>query len=251
MRVRSEHNWQQNSERQRLLYGLILILFLAVGSAQAWGDETYSMEPIRPGASAHFSQSLVDTLRPQGFRVSGDSDGVKTAICEIFFARAIATQDGALGSGVLYGRVKPGTLVGVIHFLIVERYVRDYRSQTLRPGYYTMRYAAMPEGANGSDLDFVLLSPLSSDRNPAQVLPLNELVRRGRLASRTKRPAMMSLVEVDPDQNFPSLITDDEGTSVLQLKLRVKSAKARKGDPLPELPLALVVVTFIPEDLGD
>lgn len=247
----SERIWQEKSKRQRLLSGLILILFFTAGSARARGDETYSMEPIRLGAAAHFPRSLVDTLRPQGFRVSGNSDGVKTTICEIFWARAVATQDVAPGSRVLYGGIKPGALVGVIHFLIVERYIRDYRSQTLRPGYYTMRYAAMPEGAAGSDLDFVLLSPLNSDRNPAQVLPLNELVRHGRLASRTKRPAMMSLAEIDPDQNFPSLITDDEGTSVLQLKLRVKSAKTRTSDPLAELPLALVVVTFIPEDLGD
>jgi hypothetical protein len=61
----------------------------------------------------------------------------------------------------------------------------------------------------------------------------------------------MSLVEVDTDQKFPSLITDDEGTCVLQVKLHLKSAKSKKSDTPQEVSLALIVVTSIPEDLGD
>jgi len=207
------------------------------------------MEPVKAQVSAQFPGVLAEAVRPAGFRVFTRSDNAKSAICEIFWARGITTQESSSGSTkVLYGNLKPGAFIGVIHFLLMERYVRDYRSQMLKPGYYTMRYASLPEGENGSELDFVLLSPVRADRNPAQTVPLDELVRRGRLASGTRRAAMMSLVEIDTDQSFPSLTTDDEGTCVLQVKLRRKS---KNGAPVPELPLALVVVTSIPEDLGD
>ncbi len=197
-------------------------------------------------------ESLANALNPQGSRIYGNVDGAETLICEVFWAREIAAQDEAPAStSLFYGNIKPGGLIGVIHFLIMERYVRDYRSQMLKPGYYTMRYAAMPEGTNGSKLDFALLSPVTADRNPAPVPSLDELMRQGRLSSHTKRPSMMSLVEVDTDHSFPSLITDEEGTSMLQVKLGVKSSQFRKSGQPRELALALIVITAIPEDLGD
>jgi hypothetical protein len=240
----------QPSKGKALRFALILTLLLATGAAPAWCDDAYSMRPATPRASAHLPQNLVNSLSPQGFRVYGNIDDVKTLICEIFWARDISPASVEPASANLfYGSLKPGTLVGVIHFFIIERYVRDYRSQLIKPGYYTMRYAPMPEGPNGSDLDFVLLSAVSVDRNPQQTPPRDELVRRARLASRTRRPLMMSLAEIDNDQPFPSLTTDEEGTSVLQVKLHVKPAKS--ATPAGEFPLALTVVTSIPEDLGD
>ncbi|MFZ0771589.1 MAG: hypothetical protein WCA49_15520 [Candidatus Sulfotelmatobacter sp.] len=248
----SNLNHLQPAERQAWRFGLMLSLLLAISWARAWGGEAYSLKPTQPRGSAHFPQSLVNALSPQGFRVYGKINGLETLICEIFWARDIAAQEATPAStNLFYGSLKPGTLVGVIHFLIIERYVRDYRSQILRPGYYTMRYAAMPEGANGSELDFVLLSAVTADQKPEQVPARDELVRRARLASRTRRPLMMSLAEIDKDQPFPSLTTDEEGTSVLQIKLHVKPAKSTRPGPPREFPLALTVVTSIPEDLGD
>jgi len=249
----SDRNSHRNFARQRLSFAFILVLLLMAGPALAWGDQTYSMEAIKLKVSARLPQSMVDALSPAGVRVIGDSDGAKTAICEIFWAaRGIAVQESTPGATkLLYGNVKPGTFVGVIHFLITKRYVRDYRTQMLKPGYYTMRYIGMPEAVEAGGFDFVMLSPLSADRTPSQIPPLDELVRRGRLASRTRRPLAMSLVEVDTDQKFPSLITDDEGTCVLQVRLHLKSAKSKKSDTPQEVSLALIVVTSIPEDLGD
>jgi hypothetical protein len=248
----SDSKPQQNYERLALLLALIVTLSLAIGSARAWGEDAYSMRTATPHASAQFPQSLVNALRPEGFRVYGKINGVETLICEIFWVRSVSGPDEARAStSVSYSDLKPGTLLGVIHFLIIERYVRDYRSQIFRPGYYTMRYSAMPEGENGSALDFALLSPVTADRNPDPVPALDEMVRRGRSSSRTKRPSMMSLAEIDNDQTFPSLFTDEEGTCTLQVKIRISPRKAGKGDPSRELPLALTVITAIPEDLGD
>jgi len=246
----SRREGRQNSKRPLRLFGLLLSLIFAICPPSAWGEEQYFMEPVRPRASADFPRSLEQMLGPQGFRVSTLSDNTKTVVCEIFWARTIQGRDVPRESSkALYPSLKPGALVGVIHFLITERYVREFRSQIFKPGYYTMRYAEAPEGATeNAPADFVLLSPASADRNPAQTVPLKELVRRGRLASHTKRPAMMSLVAIDTDLSFPSLTTDDEGTCTLQVTLPMRS---KKSGPKQELPLALIVVTAIPVDLGD
>ena len=242
----------QRNLGQRLALGLTLAALLTLGSALALADQTYSMESIKPPTSAHVSQTIADAIQSSGTRVIGDSDGAKTTICEIFWARSIYRQDRPPDARqLLYANLKPGTFMGVVHFLVTERYVREYRSQMIKPGYYTMRYAALPESTNGNELDLVLLSSLSVDRNPSQVPPIDELVRRSRLVSRTKRPMMMSLVEVDTDQKFPSLITDDEGTCVLQVQLPVAVSKSKVSGTPQKMPIALIVVTSIPEDLGD
>jgi hypothetical protein len=48
---------------------------------------------------------------------------------------------------------------------------------------------------------------------------------------------------------LPSLITDDEGTSVLQVRLRRTARITKKQDAF--IDMALTVITAIPEDLGD
>src|SRR4029077_3389371 len=148
-----------------------------------------------------------------------------------------------------YGKLKQGAVVGVVHFLVVKDYVRDFRSQTIKPGYYTLRYAVMPGGiAENEPRDFAVLIPASEDRDLERVLPLSELSRRSQMAFHTKHPASMSLVEVDNDlKNFPGVVTDDEGTCVLQVKVHVKSGNSSVAR---EFPLAIVLVTSIPENSG-
>ncbi len=254
-----------------------MFLVLASLTALAWSQEpeeerfSYSMERVRLRASAQLPASFIGHLQSFGYKIfrtpeeeeGNDNDAgndrhkdkdkdndadEKKLVCEVFWAKKI--RSGAESpSGVLYGNLKQGSLIGIIHFLVIERYVRDYRSQMLRPGYYTMRYAIMPKGANENEpRDFVLLTPVSADRSPTVVLPLTTLVHRSRLASPIHRPVAMSLVAIDTDERFPSLITDDQGTSVLQVKL---PSVASGGKVAQSIPIALVVITWIPEDLGD
>lgn len=236
---------------RRIGCGLLLLsVALALGAAPAWGDTTYSIEPVKIQASARLPESVLGVLRPQGTRLIADSDGSKTAICEIFWAQQIATKDETTGAKQLpYGSLKQGTLLGIVHFLVIQQYVRDFRPQTIRPGYYTMRYAMVMGGLSGNEpRNSVVLVPTINDRSLDLVMPVADLVRRSELAFHTKGPAIMSLVEVDTDlKDFPGVITDDEGTCVLQVKVRVKSLKNGGSQ---ELPLAIVLVTSIPEDSG-
>jgi hypothetical protein len=237
-----------------LSFSIVLFLIWGITLAQCEDEPvSYSMQRVKAQASPDLPAPLMSRLQPLGYRVFEKSDDDKKLVCEIFWAKYVRTEPDSTGDDVLYGTLKQGSLIGVIHFLEIQRYVRDYRSQMLRPGYYTMRYAVMPKSGNWREKrreprDFVLLTPVRADRNPATVLPVQELIHRSRLASPIHHPVAMSLVAVDPDESLPSLITDDEGTSVLQVNLRDASATGKASRPLP---VALVVITSIPEDLGD
>ena len=96
--------------------------------------------------------------------------------------------------------------------------------------------------------DFVVLSPAAFDHDPARVVPPNELNHLSRMASHTKDPAVMSLIEVTTARkNFPDLTTDYAGTCVLQVKLHLKP---RKGGSVQDLAIALVVLTPLAEGEG-
>jgi hypothetical protein len=238
-----------------LLYRLFLGMAIVFTAMPSRGQEPYSIEPVTAKASAYLPQTLVNGLDPQGSRLTTYDNGLKATVSEIWWAKSVATQETAAGSrGILYGNLKVGTLVGVIHFFAEssEDYREDFRDQKLRPGYYTMRYAQMPEDSQHKGVspyrDFVLLTPVSVDRDPDRVLSAEELVRLSRFASRTKHPAVMSLVPVDAEhKDFPGLRSDDAGTCIMQVKLH---AKAEKDKPPQELGFAIILVTPIRETGG-
>ena len=223
--------------------GLLLGLAVAMNTSRAWGVETepFSIEPVAPHSSNEFPQKVVDNLDPQGSLLVTYSNGLKVRICEFFWVKTAAAQNSAPRSGkISYNSLKPGTFVGVIHFLAEasEDYREDFHDQKLRAGYYTMRYAAMPDM---DTLDFLLLSPLSLDRDPSAVLPVEELLHLSRRASHTRQPAILSLVPVDLRSNdFPDVKTDGQGTWTLHVKLHVISGK---DSSIQELALAVVVIT--------
>ncbi len=235
-----------------LLPGLLLGLAFAVIASPARAQEPYATETVTAKASAYLPPSLVDGLDPQGLRLTTSVNGLKSTLCELWWAKTVVTHEGASGSGILYGNLKVGELVGVIHYVpeSSEDVREDFRDQKLRSGYYTMRYAQMPEDKAHKDVnpyrDFVLLSPVSVDRDPALVPSMDELLRLSRFASRTRHPAIMSLVPADSDRrDSPALRTDDAGTCILQVKLHTQPEKG--GSP-QDLAFAIILVTPIKEN---
>jgi hypothetical protein len=235
-----------------------IVLFASITSAAQEENEehySYSMERVKTRSSSNIPAAFISQLEPLGYRVlRKEEDGDTKLVSEIFWAKTVHIETTNIDNDVVYGNVKQGSLIGVVHFLIIQRYVRDYRSQDLRPGYYTMRYAVMPQSPTWSGIqkeprDFVLLTPVRADRNAAAALAVPELIHRSRLASPIHHPVAMSLVAVDPDEKLPSLITDDEGTSVLQVRLHRSAGTTKKQDEF--INMALTVITAIPEDLGD
>ena len=155
-------------------------------------------------------------------------------------------EERSAGGKVLYGELKPGALVGVIHFLeeSSEDYREDFHDQKLKPGYYTMRYAVM----TGDSSDFLVLGPATLDPGPERVLEAGELDRLGQAASSTEEPAVLRLVASDKnDKSSPDVISADDGSCVLQNKVQVKSE--RSGLP-HDVTVAVIVATPIEEEGG-
>lgn len=228
------------------------VRFLAIGLALVGGfssaraEQPYAAEPVAAKASAYLPQSVVNGLDPQGSRLVATIDGIKTTIYEIWWAKVVPAQEKAADTKLLYGKLKTGALVGVVHFPAeASQYSRgDFRNQRLRPGFYTMRYVPMPQDAQhkGASLhgDFLLLSPVSVDRNPESVPPMEELIRMGRTASRTQHPAVFALAPAETGDTFSVVRTDDAGGCIFQVKLHLQ---LEKSAPKQELGFAVVLIT--------
>lgn len=219
--------------RRRWLFSSILIAQF-LWAVPALGQAGYKIEAIGQPATSDVPALLAAAIQPQGTRLL---DGQGAALCEMWLGKAVATQQG--GSGDAIYPLGVGSFVGILHF---PKGGSDFRGQTIKPGYYTLRYAHIPQDGNHMGVnpypDFVLLSPAVADTQIDQALKLEDLLKLSRQASWTPHPAVMSLVPLSQGANFPSLIQDDQGHWVLQVKLSGKSAAGGQQD----LPVALVVV---------
>ena len=230
----------------RMIGFLLLSLLPVLGAVPAWGAEPYRTEPAELHAGDALPRALADQLDPQGFRLVTESNGLKMGICELFWAKAVTGQEHQAGLKAHYADFEPGALVGVIRFLpeADEDFREDNHDQKLKPGYYVMRYAWLPE----EELeDVVLLSPANADGESGQTLALDELKRRSRLASGTDHPAVLNLAPPESGKaESPRLRMDAQGTCIVQVDLQVKPGKA----PAREATFAMVVVTPRKEEGG-
>ena len=222
-----------------------LLLAPAICTTMAWGVEPFSAEPADL-READLPQSVVSSVEGQGTRLFTYVNGLRTSICEIFWAKTVVTQSGKYVLGrATYSNLEPGSFLGVIRFLAdaSDEYREDFHDQKLKAGYYTMRYAVMAEE---DARDFLVLSPVSADSEPSLILASDQVIRQGKLASRTDRPAVLSLVTTElGSKNLPSVRMDENGTCILQDKLHTKS-NASAGD----VTLAVILVNPISEEDG-
>jgi hypothetical protein len=220
----------------------------------AWAVESYFIDPATLPAAPVLSQSLLDSLNPRGSRLYTYSNGLREPFCEIFLVKTVSAQAAPPASGrIQYGKLIPGTLIGVIHLLreTPDDYFVDFHSQKLKPGYYTMRYAVLPVGtyADGPELgDVVVLSPATKDSDPVHIPPVEELMSLGRSVSGGNQPASMQLVSFDPGNKRAAAVTENrQGIVRFQFRLRLTS---NKGESSPELAVAMVVLTPAVHTLG-
>jgi hypothetical protein len=245
---------RRNPKVKPLMYIVWLSIMLAsVKPAGARVPEPYSLESVQLQPSAKLPKTLAAGVDASGSLIYTFENGIRMNVCEIFWAKALAEQEiGAGSSKLIYGNLKPGSFVGIIHFMpeADQEYRKDFKEQKLKAGYYTMRYGALPVGSGDSAQlgDFLILVPAALDRDFARTLPRNEILRLSHVASRTKEPAVMSLMEVTAARKaFPDVITDYAGTCVLQVKLHLKP---RKNGAATDMALALVVLTPLGEGEG-
>jgi hypothetical protein len=209
--------------------GLVLaIQFSAVLSA--FGQGSYKAEAIG-AAPADIPAPIQGTLDAQGVRVSSDRGAT---LCEVWLRKALPTSSHPnTASDVLFGALAEGAFLGVLHF---PNAATDFRSQTIKAGFYTLRYELIPQDGNHMGVnpsrDAFVLAPVAADQDPDKTLSFDDLVKLSRQASGTPHPGFLVGAPAS-GESFPSVAKDDSGNWNLQIKGHGKSA---------DLPLAITVV---------
>lgn len=195
---------------------VVLLASVCLFGTLAWAQGSYKAEPVGPLTASDVPKALEDALSPEGARLVNDKGAT---VGELWTLKSVALGAANSSSDALYSSLSVGTLVGVVHFPAQSN---DFRGQTIKAGYYTLRYGKMPQDGNHMGAnpypDFLLLSPVSADTQLTP-LKLDDLLNLSRKASGTAHPAVMSLVPVASGAKFPSAAGDDKGDEALQVKL--------------------------------
>jgi hypothetical protein len=177
--------------------------------------------------------AIRQVLAAKGARIQPDSNGV----LEIWFRNQVPPQAKSSSSDAIYDRLAESTLLGVLHF---PQAGQDYRGQSIAAGFYTLRYALMPNDGNHMGVapsrDFLLLVPAGADPGPEKILKFQDLVGLSRKAAGTKHPAPLSLVQAEAK---PPLSKNEDGNTVFTSAVHLSSGE--------EMPIALIVKGTAPQ----
>jgi hypothetical protein len=204
--------------------GLVLVLSLLSaaqnGKAESTGPLTDSAVP----------EKVRESLNDKGYRLTLDDP--KPA-CELWLRKSVpaATKKGS--EAVAYPQLAESTLVGVVHFF---QAAADFRGHQVPAGFYTLRYALIPDDGNhlgvSPNPDFVLLIPAQSDSDPTAAFKFQELVTMSAKTGGTKHPSPLSLPPAD-EPSTGTVAKDDQDHWIFSASLKVASGE--------EIPFALIV----------
>ena len=214
---------------RRLLTTGTLLLAQLLLTAAAY-SQSYKAEAI--GAPpADVPKALQDLLQAQGAKMVNDK-GVTLA--EVWLRKDFPPKAVAATSDVLYGALVDGAFAGVLHF---PQDTADYRGQTIKAGFYTMRHVLIPQDGNHMGVypyrDALVLAPVAAETNPPKDLSFQEMVDLSKKASGTPHPGFVVLAPAKDGQAAPGAFQDDQGHWDLQLKYQ---------GPGGDLPVAITLV---------
>ncbi len=209
------------------LRATLLLGFGLAAASLAAGQAEFTLQPSPSLSSFSVPAELANLLQAQGSRLVHSTGAAEDPICDVWWVKSVrATRPAASASGVLYGELETGELVGLLHFIASD--AEDSRDQKLKPGFYTMRYAQFPpddkEVGPSQYQDFLLLSPMRLDSQLSTALSLKDAVRLSNMATGTGHPALMNLVPVNPAyKRLPAVVADDVGNCAVQVRLPEES----------------------------
>jgi hypothetical protein len=208
---------------------MLILASQLVLASMAFG-QTYKVENAGAPPAADLSKPLQDALESQGTRMVNDQGGT---LLEIWLRKSVPTSSSGGSPDFLYGSLSAGEFLGVLHF---PSQGADFRGQTIKPGFYTLRYGLIPQDGNHMGVnptrDAFILCPAAVDNDLSTVLKFDDLVKLGRQSSGTPHPNFLVGAPVSGD-SFPAVIKDDQGRWDLQVKIHGSA-----GD----LPVAFTVV---------
>jgi hypothetical protein len=205
---------------------LLLILFLVSSYfVAAAPDGTAKVETVGALTEATVAEPIRASLSSSGYKVSDKGK----VICEVWFRKEIATESRDV-SGAVFGQIPEGGFVGVIHFAEPNM---DFRGQTIKAGYYTLRYALILEDGNHQGVspgkDFVLLAPVSEDKDPNAKIANDQLLKLSRAAAGTAHPSPWSMVPVSDAKNLPHAVKNEHDHVILETTVTTKAGPLQIG----------------------
>jgi hypothetical protein len=198
-----------------------------------------SLMCIAQNSKVESTGALTDSAVPEAVRQSLEAKGYRLRlddpkpVCELWLRKSVPAQVRKDVEGVVYPQLAESTLVGVMHFL---QTAADFRGQQVPAGFYTLRYALIPDDGNhlgvSPNRDFLLLIPAQSDSDPKATFNFQELVTMSAKTVGAKHPSALS----SPPADKPSAGTvakDDQDHWIFSAALELASGE--------ELPFALIV----------
>jgi hypothetical protein len=187
------------------------------------------IENLGPLTETGVPDAVRQTLEANGYRILLD-DG--STVCELWLRKAVPAQTKKDSADVIYTELAESALISVLHF---PKTGSDFRGQAIPAGFYTLRYALIPNDGNhlgvSPNRDFLLLVPAASDADPGAILKFQDLVALSRAATGTKHPGPLSLVA--PGGAGPEVFKDDQDHWIFSASLKLASGE--------NLPFSLVV----------
>jgi hypothetical protein len=196
-----------------------------------WAAQTGKVESVGPLTDGAVPEAVRQALEGKGYRLTLDGP---TPACELWIRKNIPAQTKKDVEGVAYPQLAESTLIAVIHF---PQASADFRGHSIPAGFYTLRYAIMPNDGNhlgaAPSRDFLLAIPAASDKDPGATFKSEELVTMSARATGTKHPSPLSLAETDSGPTTPTVSKDDQDHWIFSATTKLSSGE--------ELPFALVV----------
>jgi len=211
--------------------------FLALGwgwsAAQQTGSaaqQTGKVEVLTGLSDAAVPGSVRQVLESKGYRIFLDGTSIAA---EIWLRKDLPAQPKKETADVIYDRIVESTLVGVLRW---PQASTDYRGQPVPAGFYTLRYALIPNDGNhlgvAPSRDFLLMIPVSADPDPGKLFKAQEVIALSRQASRTKHPAPLSMLQPEGG-TAPAISRDDEDHYIFSAGIKLVSGE--------DMPFALVI----------
>ncbi|MCH2203677.1 MAG: hypothetical protein MK102_17045 [Fuerstiella sp.] len=169
----------------------ILAALLLMTSLSSAHGQKYSMEPINaPPEADAVSEELRKKFATEGIRIKR---GTRRTVCEIWFCNEWSVDAEFKPTNERLYPFSPGQLIGLLHF---TRRGSDFRDQTVKRGWYTLRFALQPVDGNHEGTsptrDFLVMVGAENDA-PDREWDLMDLMTTSAQAAGSTHPAMMCL----------------------------------------------------------
>jgi hypothetical protein len=195
-------------------------------AAKSADNKGYKIESVGELKEPAVAEAVRGAVESKGLRVVNDKG--KT-ICDVWFSKEIPTIKNEV-PGASFGQIPEGSFIGVINFPSNNS---DFRGQSIKAGFYTLRFALVMQDGNHLGVsparDFFLLCPIGEDKDPNTQLKTEDLMKLSRNASGTGHPTAWFVGKATSDKDLPKVVKNDHEHVILETRVTTKSGPLAIG----------------------